>query len=160
MKFDRTAAIAPTRTDLGLTILRLTTGGIIAAHGAQKLFVYGIDGVSGAFAGMGIPFPTIAGPLTGLVELLGGVALVAGLLTRLAGVGLAITMVGAIGFVHLAGGFFNPNGVEFPLALLGATATLAVTGAGRFSLDAIVARRFESRVEVIGTPALQMRPAA
>jgi putative oxidoreductase len=43
--------------------------------------------------------------------------------------------------VHLSAGFFAPTGFEFPLALLGAALTLLFTGAGRFSLDAILAGR-------------------
>ena len=136
-----TDLITTTRTDVGLTILRVATGAIFVAHGAQKIFVYGFSGVSGAFQGMGIPFPGITGPLTGLVELFAGLALVVGLLTRLAGFGLAITMLGAIAFVHLAAGFFAPTGFEFPLALLAATSALAFTGAGRFSLDGLIASR-------------------
>ncbi|HTK47271.1 MAG TPA: DoxX family protein [Gemmatimonadaceae bacterium] len=128
-------------TDLALAALRLTTGAIFAAHGAQKLFVYGFDGVSGAFGGMNIFAPGITGPLTGLVEFFGGLALVFGLLTRLAGFGLAIVMLGAITLVHAANGFFAPTGIEFPLALLGANTALALAGAGRFSLDSLIARR-------------------
>jgi putative oxidoreductase len=130
-----------TPADLGLAILRVTTGVVLAAHGAQKLFVYGFAGVTGAFTQMGIPMPGIAGPATALVEFFGGLALIAGLLTRLAGAGLAVTMLGAIALVHLAGGFFAPNGIEFPLTLLGAVVALAVTGAGRYSLDALIAGR-------------------
>lgn len=129
-----------TRIDAALAVLRVTTGTIFLAHGAQKLFVYGIAGVSGAFAQMGIPLPGITGPATGLVELLGGAALIFGLLTRLSGLGLAITMLGAV-TVHAAAGFFAPSGIEFPLALLGAAVTLAIAGAGRYSLDAVIARR-------------------
>ena len=129
------------RLDVGLTILRVATGAIFTAHGAQKLFVYGVSGVTGAFTQMGIPMPGIAGPLTGLVEFFGGLALVAGLLTRLAGFGLSVTMAGAIGFVHLSAGFFAPTGVEFPLALLAATLALAFTGAGRYSADALIFAR-------------------
>ena len=136
-----TAPARPTRSDLGLAIIRLSTGSIFAAHGAQKLFVSGFAGVAGAFGGMGIPMPGFAGPATGLVDFFGGLALIAGLLTRLAGLGLAVAMLGAIGLVHVAGGFFAPNGVEFPLALLGAALTLAVTGPGRLSLDALLASR-------------------
>lgn len=129
------------RHDIALAALRVAIGGIFAAHGAQKLFVYGIEGVSGAFGGMGIPMPGITGPLTGVVELTAGLALVVGLLTRLAGLGLAVIMIGAIGFVHAQAGFWAPNGVEFPLALLAGAATLALSGAGRYSLDAVRASR-------------------
>jgi len=129
------------RHDIALAALRVAIGGIFAAHGAQKLFVYGIDGVSGAFGGMGIPMPGITGPLTGVVELAAGIALVVGLLTRLAGFGLAVIMLGAISFVHAKAGFWAPNGVEFPLALLAGAATLALSGAGRYSLDAVRASR-------------------
>ncbi len=153
-----TVPTTPARADLGLAVLRLTTGAIFAAHGAQKLFVYGFGGVTGAFGGMGIPLPGVTGPLTGLVELLGGLALIAGLLTRLAGLGLAVAMLGAIGFVHLAGGFFAPNGVEFPLALLGAALALAVTGAGRFSLDGVIAHR--RAAGAVGRPAAAISLAA
>jgi putative oxidoreductase len=139
MRLDTTTS--PRRLDLGLAILRVTTGAIFAAHGAQKLFVFGFGGVTGAFGGMHVPMPGVTGPLTALVEFLGGLALVAGLLTRLAGVGLAVTMLGAIAFVHLAAGFFAPQGFEYPLALLATTVMLALTGAGRYSLDAVLARR-------------------
>lgn len=129
------------RHDAALVALRVAIGGIFAAHGAQKLFVYGIEGVSGAFGGMGIPMPGITGPLTGVVELLAGLALVVGLMTRLAGLGLAVIMLGAISMVHIGAGFWAPNGVEFPLALMAGATTIALSGAGRFSLDAAIAAR-------------------
>ena len=132
---------SPARVEIGLTILRVGTGSIFAAHGAQKLFVYGFAGVTSAFTQMGIPMPGTAGPLTGLVEFFGGLALIVGLLTRLAGFGLAVTMLGAIAFVHLSAGFFAPGGVEYPLALLAVTIGLAFTGAGRYSTDALIGRR-------------------
>ena len=135
------AAASPRHLDLGLAILRVVTGVIFAAHGAQKLFVFGFAGVSGAFGGMGVPMPGVVGPLVALVEFFGGLALVAGLLTRLASVGVAVVMLGAISLVHISAGFFAPAGFEYPLALLGAAVTLIFTGAGRFSLDALLAGR-------------------
>jgi putative oxidoreductase len=135
------APASPRQLDLGLAIMRVVTGIVFAAHGGQKLFVYGFAGVTGAFGQMGVPMPGVVGPLVALVEFLGGLALVAGLLTRLASVGLAAVMLGAIFLVHLAAGFFAPQGFEFPLTLVAATLALLFTGAGRFSLDALLAGR-------------------
>jgi putative oxidoreductase len=129
------------RTDLALAILRVVVGIVFLAHGGQKLFVFGFDGVTGAFTQMGAPLPQITAPMVALLEFFGGLALVAGLLTRFAAVGLALVMLGAMVLVHLAAGFFAPNGVEFPLTLLAASAALAVAGAGRFSLDHLIAAR-------------------
>lgn len=140
MKTDHTP-LATTRTDVAVAVLRATIGAIFLAHGAQKLFVFGFAGVTGAFAQMGAPLPAITGPATALVEFFGGLALIAGLLTRLSAFGLAITMLGAISIVHIGNGFFSPTGFEFPLALLGATIALAINGAGRYSLDALIAGR-------------------
>jgi putative oxidoreductase len=133
----------PNQADIGITILRVIAGLIFAVHGGQKLFVFGFDGVTGAFTQMGAPLPGITGPLVALTEFLGGFALALGLLTRVAGFGLSVVMIGAMVLVHLANGFFLPNGYEFVLMLLGAAVTLTVTGAGRYSVDALIADRRE-----------------
>jgi putative oxidoreductase len=137
MKFATalTAPTSPRQLDQGLAILRVAAGIIFVAHGSQKLFVFGFDGVAGAFAGMGIPLAGIVGPAIALLEFFGGLALIAGIFTRPVALLLASTMVGALLLVHLPAGFFLPNGYEFVFALLGATAALAITGAGRLSLD-------------------------
>ena len=142
----------PTRTDIAIAALRATTGTIFLVHGAQKLFVFGFAGVTGAFGQMGAPLPGITGPATALVEFFGGLALIAGLLTRLSAFGLAIAMLGAISIVHIGNGFFSPTGFEFPLALLGATIALAINGGGRLSIDALIARRNDATTSSDITP--------
>ncbi len=139
------AAPAARRVDVGLAILRLVIGAVFIAHGAQKLFVFGLGGVTGAFTQMGIPLPAVTGPLVALVEFFGGIALVVGLLTRLAALGLAINMLGAILLVKLGSGFFAPKGLEFELTLLAGALALALTGAGDFSIDHAIATRRRAR---------------
>ena len=146
------------QVDIGLAVLRVIVGIIFVAHGGQKLFVFGFDGVAGAFGQMGIPMAGILGPFVAFVEFFGGLALITGLLTRIASLGLLSTMVVAILQVHLRNGFFAPTGVEFPLSLAGATAMLAIAGAGRFSLDGLIESRSSKSND--GMKKVELRKAA
>ena len=123
---------------IGLAVLRVAVTAVFINHGRQKLFVYGFAGVTGAFTQMGVPFPGVMGPLIGVLEFSGGIALVVGFLTRLLGVAFALDMLGAILLVQLKKGF---SGYEFEFLLLAASAALFLTGAGRFSVDAFLAGR-------------------
>ena len=123
---------------IGLVVLRVAVAAVFINHGRQKLFVYGFAGVTGAFTQMGVPLPGVMGPLIGLLEFFGGIALVLGFLTRLLGVAFAFDMLGAILLVQLKKGF---SGYEFEFLLLGASVALFLTGAGRFSVDALLADR-------------------
>ena len=129
------------RTDIALLILRVVFGLTFAAHGWQKLFVFGLGGVVQSFRDMGVPLPQIAGPAIACVELIGGVALVLGAFTRVFGVALACDMVGAIAMVRARGGFFAPTGIELELALFCAATVLAIAGAGEYSIDTMLAGR-------------------
>ena len=79
--------------------------------------------------------------LVALLEFFGGIALVVGLLTRPAALGLAVNMMGAMVLVHAPNGFFLPNGIEFTLLLGSASLALAIMGAGELSVDAWLAHR-------------------
>ena len=146
------------QVNIGLAILRVVVGAIFVAHGGQKIFVFGFDGVAGAFGHIGIPMSVILGPFVALVEFFGGLALITGLLTRVASLGLLSTMAVAILQVHLKNGFFAPTGVEFPLALLGSTALITLAGAGRFSIDALISGR--KSADEVSTSTRQLRKAA
>lgn len=144
-----TATLSNRRIDAGLLILRLVVGALFIAHGAQKIFVFGFPGVASGFAHMGVPMAGVTAPFIALLELLGGVALVIGLLTRLAALGLFFDMLGAIGFVHVKNGFFMPNGYEFALTLAAVTFALVLTGAGSISLDSLVFGRRPTELPAI-----------
>src|SRR4029078_12046684 len=111
---------SPTRRqiDTALAVLRVVLGITFFLHGGQKLFVFGFAGVTGAFAQMGIPAPGLLGPFVAFVEFFGGIAILLGLLTRLAALGIGATMVVAILTVHLKNGLLSPTSREFPPPVL------------------------------------------
>lgn len=132
--------IATTATWAALPV-RLTLGVIFIAHGAQKVLgVWGGPGWS-AFTGGTTPFSFMRPAwfwlgAAALSELVGGVLVLLGLLTRVGAFFLTATMLTAIFGYHLQGGFFLSNkGYEYALALLGMSVALLVSGGGRASVD-------------------------
>lgn len=134
-------AVTDKRLDAALLVVRLVIGTIFIAHGYQKIFTYGIAGLTTGFTQMGVPVATLVAPLVAVLEFVGGFALLFGLATRIAGLLLAIDMLCAILIVHGKNGFFLPKGMEFVFANMGLALSLAIAGAGAYSLDAILARR-------------------
>jgi putative oxidoreductase len=137
--------VVGTQAGWGTLPLRLAAGIIFAAHGAQKLFGwfggYGPEGTGQWLASIGLAPGYLMALLAGGVEFFGGLALIAGVLVRPAAAALAFTMLVAIFSAHIDHGLFIANnGYEFALALLAMSATLAITGAGRTSLDRGLAR--------------------
>lgn len=139
-----------TWTDRGLLVLRIALGLVFVMHGWQKLTVLGIDGVAGFLAGLGIPAPNVAAVLLTTTELGGGLALIAGVFTRVASAFIAFSMLVAVTTVHLKNGFFLPNGYEFALTMLLANVAMTMTGAGRYSLDHLLFSR-HTHIEVTVT---------
>ncbi|GGM66256.1 membrane protein [Longimycelium tulufanense] len=127
--------------DLVLLLARVALGAVFIAHGWDKLANKGMDNVTTAFEGMEIPMPALSAWFAALVELVGGAALIAGLLLPLAGVLLAANMLGALFLVHLEGGLFLPQGYEYVLVLAVTALALGFNG-GRFSLDRVLFRRW------------------
>ncbi|CAH0991148.1 Putative oxidoreductase MhqP [Sinobacterium norvegicum] len=135
-------------TDSGLAALalRLPIAIIFIAHGAQKLFGafggYGLEGTGQWMASIGLEPGYQLALLAGSAEFFGGIALLIGLLVRPAALMLSITMLVAIFSVHFANGLFmTENGYEFALALFAASVSLAFSGAGKVSLDQLIAQR-------------------
>lgn len=150
------------RRDLGLLLLRLGAGGVLAAHGTQKLFGWfgggGIQGTGAFMESVGYTPGKASATAAGLAETGGGTLLALGLATPAAGAAAAGAMGGAAA-VHAPNGFFNASGGYEYAATLGlAAAGLAVAGPGRLSLDHalrhVVDRGWMVPVALAGTAAV------
>lgn len=124
--------------------LRIALGLVFIAHGAQKVF--------GAWGGPGwAKFTSFSPPFSwmqpasfwmsaaAVSELVGGVLVLLGLLTRLGALMIVPVMLVAIVGVHWSEGFFAPRGIEFAFTLLMIALALVVAGGGRGSVDAMLA---------------------
>ncbi|GAB3279090.1 DoxX family protein [Parasphingorhabdus pacifica] len=121
--------------DLVLLLARIALGVVFIAHGLQKFLQWGIGGTAQSFGQMGIPVPGISAWSTALIEVVGGAALLLGLALPLAGVLLALTMLGALALAHLGQGLFvSDGGFEYVLVLAAGALALGFNG-GRYALD-------------------------
>jgi putative oxidoreductase len=131
--------------DAGRVILRSGVGGVLIAHGCQKLFGWfgghGLKGTAAAFESMGFRPGLPSAVAAGLGEAGGGACIVLGLATPLAAATASGTMAAAAA-VHYPSGFFAQSGGYEYAALLGvSTAALALTGPGEWSLDRLLGYR-------------------
>ena len=147
--------------NLGLLLLRVTSGVILVAHGYPKLFggpgkrphpllasTMGPNypaaversgpGFVAGLEKMGVPYPRLAARASGLAEFGGGLALAAGLLTRPVALATAFNMGVAVYKAHWKNGFYGQGGFEFPLLLGTTTLALGLIGPGAISIDAIM----------------------
>jgi putative oxidoreductase len=140
----------PTLTTAARTILRIVTGFLFAAHGWQKFNEFTIAGTQASFAQMGVPAANLVAPVTATLELVGGVALILGVLTRVFAALLAVNMLGALFLVHASAGVFvATGGYELVLILAAAALAVALVGAGKVSVDKALFGRTNSKLSAL-----------
>ena len=140
-------ALSSRRAGWVLTGTRCTSGAVFLAFGAGKFVNHASEASS--FQTYGLPWPNLFTDAIGVLELVGGLLLAAGLATRLVAVLLAGDMVGAV----VVSGLLRGETVSLTLAptLLVATVVLVVLGPGRLALDAeLFARRSRARRSTAG----------
>jgi putative oxidoreductase len=145
--------------NLSLLIMRVTLGGVIFAHGAQKLLGwfggYGFEGTMGYFTGtQGLPY--IVGLLVILGESLGAIALALGLFTRFMAGSIFVIMVGALILDHAQYGFFmdwfrnqKGEGIEFDILTFGLAIPILISGAGAYSLDKFLSKKLPDPIPAL-----------
>lgn len=128
--------------ELGLFIVRVLTGLIFLLHGFSK-FQGGIGGTTGFFQSIGLP--GFLAPVVAIIEILGGLLLILGLLTRIAGAALTVIMIGVL-LTAKAGQPFM-MGTEFDYLLLFTSLQLALTGSALLSVDSLLFKnKYNSRL--------------
>ncbi|QED47781.1 DoxX family protein [Cytobacillus dafuensis] len=131
--------------EVGTLILRVFLGITFFIHGLVK-FQGGIENIVGWFESIGLPGFMAYG--VALIELVGGIALVIGLGSRIVSALFALVMIGAILKVKLAVGFLGNGqmaGYELDLAFLAISIFIAMNGSKLFALDQILFKAKEQK---------------
>lgn len=129
------SSITPQSNGLATLVARVFLSILFILAGFSKLTA--ISGTAGYFAGLGLPVPTVTAVLVGLVEFLGGLAILVGFQTRIAAAIVALFTIGATLVAHMnfAEGM-NALMAQKNLAIAGGLILLALQGAGSISIDA------------------------
>jgi putative oxidoreductase len=134
--------IDPRTAPYAATALRVTLGLLFLAHAGLKLFVFTPAGTAQFFGSLGLP-PALA-YATIFAEVVGGLALIVGLYSRVVALALVPILLGAIFTVHGPAGFFftNPKGGwEFLALWIVGLLTVALIGDGAYALRTTPAAR-------------------
>lgn len=115
--------------------IRIVAGITFVAHGLPKF--ENIAGTQGFFGSIGLP-PELALPV-GLLEVIGGIFLLVGVVTRISAALFIIDMIGAIVLVRLPDGFVD--GYELESLLIAISVSLLITGPGRISVEWDILKR-------------------
>jgi putative oxidoreductase len=139
-----------TARDALMLVARIALGVVLIAHGWQKFAEYGIGGTAASFGKMGVPLPAVSAVFAAVVELIGGLALLAGAATVVAGLLVVLDMLGAFVLVHIGNGVFvTDNGFELVVVIAAAALLLVAAGPGRYSVDhALAGRRHTAAARV------------
>lgn len=129
--------------DLAPLVLRLGLGIVFLVHGVSKLNAGPASGFGSMLTGLSAPAPALFAWLVTIAELVGGILLLVGLLTRLTTLPLIATLIGAIVLVKFDVGVIAGEGAAMPgaevdIALLAGLVALLVIGPGRLSVDRAV----------------------
>lgn len=122
-----------------IILIRIVVGAVFLSEGIQKFIFPGDLGV-GRFVKIGIPYPQIAAPFVGFVEIICGILVLAGLFTKLATIPLIIDMIVAIVTTKIpilmkSGLWAMTHEARVDFSMLLGTIFLFLVGAGKYSLD-------------------------
>src|SRR3982751_6395348 len=128
--------------NLGLLLIRVVFGLVMAAHGSQKLFGwfggYGLRGTGSFFEQIGFRPGTAFAAAASISEVASGILVATGFLGPIGPALMIAVMIVAAVTVHWEHGLFaGKNGIEVPLLYAAPAFALALTGYGEFSLDAV-----------------------
>ena len=127
---------------LSYPLIRFVAGAMMVPHGYAKVFG-GIEGTTKFFASVGLePALTLAW-YVGLLELVGGVCVAFGFLTRFMSAQLVGLLAVATFYIHLPSGFlWVKGGFEYPLFWMVIMIAITIQGGGKLSADNLMAKEF------------------
>jgi putative oxidoreductase len=147
--------------DLARLVMRLVVGGLLAGHGAQKLFGWfgggGVEGTAGMMESLEMRPSRAWALLAGMSEFGGGVLMALGALNPLGPLGIMGAMSMATAKVHWGKPIWaGAGGAELPVTNIAAATALALVGPGRYSVDYMLGIRLPRWIALFGLAGIAM----